>query len=120
MAAARSKIGTPYVYGGGDIRGATHGGFDCSGLTQYAVHAGTGKTIQRTTTTQYNDAHCHHVVYGQRKAGDLIFWRSGGTISHVGVVSGANTVIHAPHTGDHVREATIWTSGLMPYVQRCY
>lgn len=49
--AAESQKGKPYVYGGGGCKGATHGGFDCSGLTQYAVCKAQGKTIRKFHTS---------------------------------------------------------------------
>lgn len=120
MAAARKELGVTYVYGGGNANGPTNGGFDCSGLTQFAVHSGTGKTIARTAAVQYTDSQCTRVAYGSHQAGDIVFFSSGGEVSHCGIVTGATTMIHAPHTGDVVKEATIYSDGRMANVQRCY
>lgn len=119
MAAARSQIGLPYIFGGGDIHGKTKGGFDCSGLALYAVHKGTGKTLAHGATSQANDSRCHHVPFAQHQPGDLLFYGHPGNYYHVVIVSGPNTVIHAPKEGDHVKEAHIW-SGHTNFVARCW
>ncbi|XP_054167734.1 peptidoglycan endopeptidase RipB-like [Oppia nitens] len=130
VAAARTQIGVPYSWGGGGYKGKSKGidqgahtvGFDCSGLAQYAVYHGTGsgKIIARVAASQYADKHCHHVSWGQHQPGDLVFFNDGGSIHHVGIVSSATHMIQAPHTGDHVRESAIPTTGRMAQVTRCY
>jgi cell wall-associated NlpC family hydrolase len=45
--------------------------------------------------------------------GDLIFWASGGSITHVGIYVGNGDVVHAPSTGGRVRIEAIWPSGLV-------
>src|SRR5690606_22206034 len=35
--AADGALGLPYIWGGGGAGGPSGGGFDCSGLTQYAI-----------------------------------------------------------------------------------
>ena len=128
MAAARTQNGVPYSWGGGGIHGKSIGiesgahtvGFDCSGLAQYAVYKGTGKVIARTAATQYADSHCHHVPYAQHLPGDLVFFNDGGSIHHVGIMTGPGTFIQAPHTGDHVREGPVTVKGRMAMVQRCF
>ena len=128
VAAARSQLGLPYSWGGGNWAGKSVGiesgahtvGFDCSGLSQYAVYHGTQKKIARVAAAQYSDSHCHHVPYAEHKPGDLVFFNDGGSIHHVAIISGHDTMIHAPHTGDHVREAAVYVKGRMAQVQRCW
>jgi cell wall-associated NlpC family hydrolase len=128
VAAARSQIGVPYSWGGSGAQGKSKGiqqgantvGFDCSGLSQYAIYHRTKKTIARTAAAQYSDPKCHHVEFGKHEPGDLVFFNDGGSIHHVAIISGPHTQIHAPHTGDHVREAPIMTTGRMALVQRCF
>ena len=50
--AAVSKLGIPYVWGGGSINGPSGSGFDCSGLTSYAVYQGTGHKVVLPRTSQ--------------------------------------------------------------------
>ncbi|QZL06845.1 transglycosylase SLT domain-containing protein [Streptomyces sp. BHT-5-2] len=50
--AALTQLGVPYVWGGGTINGTTGGGFDCSGLTSYAVYQGTSHRVVLPRTSQ--------------------------------------------------------------------
>lgn len=128
LAAAKSQIGVPYSSGGGTIHGKSYGvesgkrikGFDCAGLAQFAVYNGTGKVISRDVANQYTDRRCSRVPYDQRKQGDLVFFEVATFIHHVGIVASTSTMIHSPHSGDHVREASIYTTGLVRQVQRCF
>lgn len=95
--AARSQIGAPYVWGGDQP-----GGFDCSGLTSWAYQQ-VGKSIPRTSQAQANGG--QSVGMGGKQLGDIIVFYPGAT--HVGIFSGGNNVIHAPQTGDVVKEASI-------------
>jgi peptidoglycan hydrolase-like protein with peptidoglycan-binding domain len=98
VVAARSQVGAPYVYGG---TGA--GGFDCSGLTQWAM-ARAGISLPRTSYSQFGVAAA--VVQAAIQAGDLVFWDTDGTgASHVGIATGAGTAISATTHG--VREHSI-------------
>lgn len=108
VAAAREYLGTPYVWGGGGVGGPAGGGFDCSGLTSYAVHAATGGrvTLPRTSETQWGVG--VEVPIDQAQPGDLVFggWGPNGP-GHVGVYSGNGQMVHAPTTGDVVKEAPL-------------
>ncbi len=92
--AALSQLGVPYRYGGSSTRG-----FDCSGLAQYAYNAA-GRKIPRTTKAQWRTL--KHVRADSIIAGDLLFFRIGGTISHVGIYLGEGKFVHAPATGRQV------------------
>jgi len=127
VAAARSQIGVPYSWGGGNQNGKSIGiesgahtvGFDCSGLAQYSVFHGTQKIIARTAAAQYADPKCKHVAFASHEPGDLVFFNDGGSIHHVAIISGPGTQIHAPQTGETVKEIPIMTKGRMALVQRC-
>lgn len=95
--AARSQIGTPYVWGG-----TQPGGFDCSGLTSWS-YSQVGKSIPRTSQAQANGG--QSVGMGGKQLGDIIVFYPGAT--HVGIFSGGNNVIHAPQAGQNVHEASI-------------
>ena len=45
-----------------------------------------------------------HISRSQMAPGDLVFYNGLG---HVGIFVGNNTIIHAPHTGDVVRYASV-------------
>lgn len=91
---AHRQIGQPYVWGGESRK---EGGFDCSGLIQWA-YAQAGVKIPRTTYEQIKVG--KHVEWGHFKPGDLIFAEGGG---HVVMYVGHGKVIAAPHTGAVVR-----------------
>lgn len=89
-------LGTPYVWGG-----AAPGGFDCSGLASYA-YAQIGKSMPHYTVAIYNMF--PKVPYDQLQAGDLVFFSGLG---HMGIYLGNGQMVHAPHTGDVVRIASM-------------
>jgi cell wall-associated NlpC family hydrolase len=99
---ALSQIGTPYVWGG-ETPGV---GFDCSGLVQ-AAYAVAGVSLPRVAQDQYNTT--PKLAPGAALVpGDLVFFGGGpDSIDHVGlyvgVVSGQNVMVDAPHTGADVR-----------------
>jgi peptidoglycan DL-endopeptidase CwlO len=103
LSAARSQVGAKYVYGGeGD------GGFDCSGLTQWAM-ARAGVTLPRTSYSQFGVG--APVSQSAIQAGDLVFWNTDGTgASHVGIATGAGTAISATTHGvlEHSIGGSYW------------
>ena len=96
-AKACSLIGKPYIFGD-----AGPDGYDCSGLTLTAW-AAAGVTLRHYTKWQWSDT--KSVSRSDLKPGDLVFWYSD--LHHMGIYVGDDTVVHAPHTGDHVRMADI-------------
>jgi cell wall-associated NlpC family hydrolase len=99
--ASRHK-GAPYQYG---ATGPTR--FDCSGFTRY-VWARLGKSLPHNSGQQYGAV--RHVAKANKKIGDLIFIYGSGGIYHVGIYAGNGYFWHAPHTGDVVKKAPIYTS----------
>lgn len=91
VSTARRYIGVPYVWGG-----TTPRGFDCSGFVQYVYRRALGIRLGRTTFAQLGEG--EHVR--ALEPGDVVFTRGG---EHEGMYLGGGAVIHAPHTGDHVR-----------------
>ncbi|MCM6774424.1 C40 family peptidase [Nocardia sp. CDC159] len=109
--AAQQWIGTDYVWGGGDQHGPTNGGFDCSGLTLYAIYQASGGTVRLPHYTQDQQDYpgAEVVPYAQRQPGDLVFFtRPGDSDSHhVGIYlgrsdDGEDRILHAPQTGQQV------------------
>src|SRR5829696_4253462 len=101
---ALAQLGDPYRWGatGPDT-------FDCSGLTSSAYRAA-GVGIPRVSRAQWGAG--PHVAVANLLPGDLVFYADNpadpATIHHVGLYIGNGLMVHAPHTGDVVRVASIW------------
>jgi cell wall-associated NlpC family hydrolase len=100
---AQKHMGTPYKWGGSTP--AT--GFDCSGLVQWA-YAKAGIQIPRVTDQQILASNGKEVGRDDLVPGDLVFFRDeGGYVYHVGMSLGGDRFLHAPRTGDVVKEASL-------------
>lgn len=96
---AAQFLGTPYVYGG-----STPSGFDCSGFTSY-VYKNVATPIARTSSDQR--ATTKNISMDELLPGDLVFFGSNGSVSHVGIYTGNGQFIHSPHTGSVVKYDTL-------------
>ncbi|WKX69874.1 C40 family peptidase [Streptomyces sp. XD-27] len=97
LAAAKTKIGSPYVWGA-----TGPSSFDCSGLTSWA-YAQAGVQLPRTSQEQANAG--THLGQGQLKPGDLVLFY--GDLHHIGLYAGNGQVLHAPKPGANVRYESI-------------
>lgn len=97
IAAAQSKLGTPYRWGG-----TTPSGFDCSGLMLWSW-AQVGVSLPRTSGAQR--AGTQRITREQLQPGDLVFHRI--PVGHVGMYIGGGQMIHSPHSGDVVKISPI-------------
>ncbi|MBL8299836.1 MAG: C40 family peptidase [Rhodanobacteraceae bacterium] len=95
---AISLVGTPYRYGGN----TPEGGFDCSGLIGYIFHDVAGARLPRSAA-EINRLAAPSVSRAQLAPGDLVFFRDGGSISHIGIYVGEGRFVHAPSRGGTVR-----------------
>ncbi|HTI35193.1 MAG TPA: NlpC/P60 family protein [Miltoncostaea sp.] len=93
---AMQYLGVPYVWGG-----ASPSGFDCSGLASYA-YAQIGKSVPHYTGAIW--AAFPKVPSDQLEPGDLVVFNGLG---HMGIYIGGGQYVHAPHTGDVVRVASL-------------
>jgi cell wall-associated NlpC family hydrolase len=116
IAAARTKLGDPYLWGG-----TGPDAYDCSGLTQFA-YGQVGISLPRVAADQYNVG--AHVAMDSLQPGDLLFWATDvnvpASIHHVAIYLGAGMMLAAPHTGDVVKIEPVYLSGYIgatrPYV----
>jgi cell wall-associated NlpC family hydrolase len=99
VAEAEKYLGVKYVYGG-----TSPSGFDCSGLVQYVMRK-QGISVPRSSGSQFGSG--VSVSRSNLQPGDLVFFRSGGSISHVGIYVGGGQMIHAPRTGKTVSYTSI-------------
>ena len=67
-----------------------------SGLVKFA-HSRFGIETPRTTAAQFRAA--QPVRRQEIAAGDLVFFRIGHSVSHVGIYAGEGRFVHAPQTG---------------------
>jgi len=95
---AISLVGTPYRYGGN----TPEGGFDCSGLVNYVYSDMLDLRLPRTSRDLA--AYQGPRIEPQKLAtADLVFFGSGGNVTHVGIYVGEGRFVHAPSTGGTVR-----------------
>jgi cell wall-associated NlpC family hydrolase len=100
LGTALDAMGTPYKWGG---TGEADGGFDCSGLIQYA-YAQHGITLPRRSADQ--------ALHGEKvekrpdalRPGDILTFSNGGggRITHVGLYLGDGKFIHSANDGVQV------------------
>ena len=119
IAYARAQIGEAYGFGG-----AGPSVWDCSGLTKtsYAsvgVYIGTHSATNQYTTMSNAG---RLVPVGQRVAGDLLFYSTGGkTVGekyHVAIYIGSGQMIEAPRDGVPVRITGVRGGDLVPFAGR--
>ena len=91
---ALSVKGTPYVWGGN-----RPGGFDCSGLVQWAY----GLSGNYRTTYQQTNLGTHHRDVYNAPLGALVFFGSDSAPYHVGISLGNGSFVHASTPGDVVK-----------------
>ena len=95
---AISLVGTPYRYGGN----TPEGGFDCSGLVNYVYRDMLDLRLPRTSR-ELAAVQGPRIAADRLAGGDLVFFGSDGSVSHVGIYVGEGRFVHAPSTGGTVR-----------------
>lgn len=137
IAAAKTQLGLPYVWGGGDHNGPTKGGFDCSGFTMYVVAQATKKTgkevsLSHLSSDQYSTKSLATVGSysgsgkpdtSKMRVGDVLIYNltSGQDRhpwNHTAVYIGNDQIIHAPNIGQNVKVAKISDPGAGAWVAR--
>ena len=95
---AIALVGTPYHWGGN----TPQGGFDCSGLVGYVFTDAAGVTLPRTSAAM-SELGRRKLAIDSLQSGDLVFFASGRSVSHVGIYVGERRFVHAPNSGGTVR-----------------
>ena len=99
---ASQQSGKPYRYGS-----TGPGAFDCSGFTSF-VYNKVGKKLPRTSAAQA--AALPKVAQAAKQPGDLLFFRTRGRVSHVGIYAGGGKMWAAPTRGDRVKLQSIYSA----------
>ena len=94
VAAAAAQAGKPYVYGA-----TGPGAFDCSGLTGWA-YAAVGISLPRSSSAQA----AVMTPVSDPQPGDLVYMPG-----HIGIYAGNGMMWHAPHSGDVVKLAPVYS-----------
>jgi hypothetical protein len=96
VATAAAAMGRPYEFGG---TGAGGGGFDCSGLIQYAYKRH-GIVLARRSVDQAKEGRKVDRKLDRLRAADLLtFTNRGGPVTHVGLYIGGGRFIHSATRG---------------------
>lgn len=80
--------GTPYAWGGMSKRGV-----DCSGFVYLTLRDQFGTYVPRTTAQQVQTG--HHIDDDELAAGDLVFFKTGSKVRHVGIYMENGKFLHA-------------------------
>ncbi len=102
LAEAARHAGAPYVYGA-----AGPATFDCSGFTMY-VFGRLGRSLPHSSAAQY--AVTPRISASAKQPGDLLFFFTGGSVTHVGIYAGGNSMWASPHSGDVVKLQPIYAA----------
>jgi len=99
IATAMAAMGRPYTFGGTGVDG---GGFDCSGLIQYAYRKH-GIELPRRSTDQAREGRKIDRELKRLAAADILtFSNRGGQVTHVGLYIGEGRFIHSATRGVQV------------------
>ena len=108
VAAAEAQVGWPYRWGG---ESRAEGGFDCSGLVDYA-YAAAGDPLPGRPTAADLWRMARPEAAAELAPADLVFvGTAGGEPDHVGMYVGGGMVVVAPHTGASVRYEPLAVGG---------
>jgi peptidoglycan DL-endopeptidase CwlO len=105
VAAALAQLGWPYVWGG---ESRAEGGFDCSGLVDYAL-AAAGRPVGRLDAAGLQRLARPLTAEAGLLPGDLVF--VGLPAHHVGLVVAPGLAVEAPHRGARVHVEPLGDGG---------
>ncbi|MEO9139177.1 MAG: NlpC/P60 family protein [Jatrophihabitans sp.] len=88
-------------------------GFDCSGYTQYVFAAAKVGALPHIADAQRRMQRMHWVSASSARAGDLVFYQSGGYSFHVAIYAGNHMQYAAATVRDGIRYQPIWSSNVV-------
>lgn len=94
-------VGNRYVWGGTSLTN----GIDCSGFTMQ-VYARYGVGLPHHAASQ--PAYGKRISASEAKPGDLFFYGSGSSISHVGIYIGNGQIVHASNARTGIKISTAY------------
>jgi len=101
IAAAKTMLGKPYIWGGTTSRGV-----DCSGLLYLAFNQA-GIPMRRFVASEYGKMG-QQVSAHDARPGDVVYWDEKGPVDHVGIYLGNGMVIQSPQSGDVTKISRVW------------
>lgn len=113
IAFARAQIGKGYSQS--KQGGTGPDWWDCSGLTQAAFRAA-GISLPRTAQAQYDSV--RHISESEARPGDLVFYSSSGSpshITHVAMYTGGGRVVHAANPKMGVYEGPLYRGTMVGF-----
>ncbi|CAO3592046.1 unnamed protein product [Absidia cylindrospora] len=133
VAKAQTQDGIQYSWGGGNETGPSNGiccspsgyddrnvtGYDCSGLTKFALYQIKKINLIHYTCNQFNDTRGTQYPFDQAQPGDLIFYGTDEQKcnSHVAIYAGDQQMVEARQHEDPVGTHPV-RDGHAPYVVR--
>jgi cell wall-associated NlpC family hydrolase len=102
LAEARKHKGARYLFGGAGPKR-----FDCSGYTRYVYRKAAGKKLPHKANKQQK--YGKPVSKSNKKAGDLLVFRSGSYGTHVGIYAGGGYMWASPHAGKTVQKQKVYS-----------
>lgn len=102
---ARRYLGVHYRFGGTT---PSHG-WDCSGSVRY-IYGQLGHRLPRTSSAQY--AASRRIPRSAAAPGDLVFFRGGGGIYHVGIYAGGGMMYDAGRSGRVFSKRSIFSGNV--------
>jgi peptidoglycan DL-endopeptidase CwlO len=103
IAEAKRHTGALYLFGAAGPKR-----FDCSGFTLYVYKKAAGRSLPHKANLQQR--YGRSVGKSQKRAGDLLVFRSGSYGYHAAVYAGGNYMYDAPHSGARVAKRKIWSN----------
>jgi cell wall-associated NlpC family hydrolase len=103
LAEAKKHKGARYVFGAAGPKR-----FDCSGYTVYVYKKAAGKKLPHKADKQQK--YGKSVSKGNKKAGDLLVFRSGSYGTHVGIYAGGGYMWASPRAGKTVQKQKVYSN----------